>query len=292
MGTLVRRSSVGVVVIVGTAVLSSCASQFDATGPTAVSEAAATGSADPAAEEAAAEDLAGALLPESAFGPDATVHQLPAEWVGPWSGWWAGGESWGDPHGWAGHRGWGDHRGWGGHHWWTDADGTDEDATEDDGTGEDGTVAEPSVEPAACADALAALPTLEDEEMPAVAAQVAASDQVRIFQVVSEGPAVEGLELPVDQLVEACADATVDAPWGMEVGFGVSALDVPDRGDSAAGLAVTMTHPAGTVSMLVGVVTDGPRAVMLSQTGTDDAALDQAAFATLLTQAADAAGLG
>ncbi|MCZ2839002.1 hypothetical protein [Modestobacter sp. VKM Ac-2985] len=287
MGTLVRRSSVGVVALVGTAVLSSCASQFDAAGPTAVSEAAATGSADPAVEEATAEDLTGALLPESAFGPDATVHQLPSEWVGPWSGWWAGDESWGDHHGWAGHRGWGDHRGWGGHHWWSGADGTDEDATDDDGT-----TAEPTVQPAACADALAALPTLEDEEMPAVAAQVAATEQQRTFQVVAEGPAVEGLELPVDQLVEACAEATVDAPWGMEVGVGVSALDVPDRGDSAAGLAITMTHPAGTVSMLVGVVTDGPRAVMLSQTGDDGAALDQAAFTTLLTQAADAAGLG
>lgn len=287
MGTLVRRSSVGVVALVGTAVLSSCASQSGAAGPTAVSEAAATGSAAPAVDEPAAEDLAGALLPESAFGADATVHQLPSEWVGPWSGWWGGDESWGDHDGWAGHRGWGDNRGWGGHHWWTD-----EDATEDDGTDEDGTVAEPSVELAACADALSALPTLEDEEMPTVAAQVAATDQVRTVQVVAEGPAVEGVELPVDQLVEACAEATVDAPWGMEVGLGVSALDVPDRGDSAAGLAVTMTHPVGTVSMLVGVVTDGPRAVMLSQTGADDAALDQAAFATLLTQAADAAGLG
>ncbi|MCZ2816279.1 hypothetical protein [Modestobacter sp. VKM Ac-2984] len=283
MGTPLRRSSVGVVVLVGAAVLSSCASQSGAAGPTAVSEAAATDAVDEAAvDETAAEDLAGALLPESAFGPDAMVHQLPSEWIGPWSGWWAGEESWGDHHGWAGHRGWGDHGGWGGHHWWTGEDGTDED----------GTAAEPSVEPAACADALAALPTREDEEMPAVAAQVAATDQVRTFQVVAEGPAVEDLELPVDQLVEACAEATVDAPWGMEVGFGVSALDVPDRGDSAAGLAVTMTHPAGTVSMLVGVVTDGPRAVMLSQTGTDDAALDQAAFTALLTQAADTAGLG
>lgn len=285
MGTLVRRSSVGVVMLAGTAVLTSCASQLGAAGPTAVSEAAATDSVAPAA----AEELAGALLPESAFGPDATVLQLPSEWVGPWSGSWAGpwsGDgSWGDHRGWGGHHGWAGN-GWGGHHWWGDADGTDED-----GTDEDGTAVEASVEPAACADALAALPTLEDEEMPAVAAQVAATDQQRTFQVVAEGPAVEGLELPVDELVQACADATVDAPWGMQVEIGLSALDVPERGDSAAGLAVTMTHSVGTVSMLVGVVTDGPRAVMLSQTGTADAALDQAAFTTLLTQAADAAGL-
>ncbi|GAA4734126.1 hypothetical protein GCM10023328_12330 [Modestobacter marinus] len=282
MGTLVRRSSVGVLALVGTAVLSSCAGQPGAAGPTAVSEAAATDGAEPAVDEAAAEELAAALLPESAFGADATVHQLPSEWMGPWAGPW----SWGDHDSWAGHRGWGGHHGWGGH-WWAD-----DDATEDDGTEDDGTATEPAVEPAACADALAALPALEDEEMPAVAAQVAATDQLRTFQVVAEGPAVEGVQLPVDELVAACADASVDAPWGMGMSFDVSALDVPERGDSAAGLAVTMTHPAGTVPMLVGVVTDGPRAVMLSQTGDDGAALDQAAFADLLTQAADAAGLG
>lgn len=283
MGTLVRRSSVGVVWLVGAAMLSSCASQLGAAGPAAVSEAAATGSAEPAADGTAADELAGALLPESAFGPDATVRRLPSEWHGPWGGAWGGAWSadgtWGDRHGWAGHRG------WGGHHWWTGD-------TDDDGTDDDGTAVEPSVEPAACADALAALPTPQDDPEPAVAAQAAVTDQLRTFQVVVEGPAVEGLELPVDQLVQACAAATVDAPWGMQVDIALTALDVPDRGDSAGGLAVTMTHPAGTHSMLVGVVTDGPRAVMLSQTGTDGAALDQEAFGALLGQAADAAGLG
>lgn len=160
--------------------LSSCAGQLGAAGPTAISEAAATGSAE-SADDAAADELAGALLPESAVGPDATVHQLPSAWVGPWSGWWSGSaegarSGWwsGSGHGWwssdgsrADHHGWLGHRRWGGHHWWAGGDGTDTDET----------AAEPSVEPAACADALAALPTHEDDEMPVVAAQVAATDQ-------------------------------------------------------------------------------------------------------------------
>ncbi|PZA18823.1 hypothetical protein, partial [Modestobacter versicolor] len=130
-------------------------------------------------------------------------------------------------------------------------------------------------------DALAALPTLEDAELPEVAAQVAATDAVRTYQVVAEGPALDGLALRVDQLVQACASATVDAPWGMQVSVAVAAVDVPARGDSSGAASITLTHQLGTVSSLVGIVSEGPRAVLLAQTGTAGAAPDQAGFTAL-----------
>jgi exo-beta-1,3-glucanase (GH17 family) len=82
---------------------------------------------------------------------------------------------------------------------------------------------------------------------------------------------------------------TVTGPWGMTATFSVTAVDVAAHGDSTTALSVAVTSPAGSRSGLVGVVTEGSRAMMLAQTNEDGAAPDQAAFAALLDQAADAA---
>jgi hypothetical protein len=265
MRTSVRGSVSGGVLVAGAAVLlTACGSQpaGGAAGPVGVSEAAATESASPATAttEAPAGDLAAGLLPESAFGPGAEVVALP----GDLPGWWSGHD------GWPGHHGW-DHDGWWGH---------------GDGAGDlpDGM----AVEPAACADVLATLPELPDEE-PEAAGQVATTDQLRTFQVLAEGPALEGLQLPVDQLLDTCSQVTVTGPWGMTATLSVTELDAADRGGSTTALAVAVTSPAGSHSGLVGVVTEGSRAMMLAQTGEDGVEPDHAAFTALLDQAADAA---
>jgi hypothetical protein len=253
MRTSVRGSVSGGVLVAGAAVLlTACGSQpaVDAAGPVGVSEAAATETASPATEttEAPAGDLAAGLLPSSAFGPDAEVVQLPDDVPG----WWSGHDD-----------------------WW----GHGEAADLPEGTG---------VEPAACADVLAALPELPYDD-PEVAGQVATTDQLRTFEVLADGPALEGLQLPVDQLLQNCSQVTVTGPWGMTATFSVTELDAAARGESTTALAVAVTSPAGDRSGLVGVVTQGSRALMLAQTAPDGAAPDQAAFTALLDQAADAA---
>ncbi|MCZ2828900.1 hypothetical protein O2W14_08660 [Modestobacter sp. VKM Ac-2986] len=282
MRTSVRGSVSGGVVAAGAAVLlTACGGQpvGGAAGPVQVSEAAATGTASPATASASpatgtADDLAAGLLPASAFGPDAEVVALPEDAPG----WWSGHDGW-DHEGWDGH-GWGHggrgHGGWGEGGWWGHGDGA-EDLPE--GTG---------VEPAACADVLSALPELPDEE-PEVAGQVATTDQLRTFQVLADGPALEGLQLPVDQLLENCAQVTVTGPWGMTATFSVTELDAADRGAATTALSVAVTSPAGSRSGLVGVVTQGSRAMVLAQTSEDGAEPDAGAFTALLDQAADAA---
>jgi hypothetical protein len=269
MRTSVRGSVSGAVLAAGAAVLlTACGGQpaVDAAGPVGVSEAAATGSAGPATEttEAPAGDLAAGLLPGSAFGPDAEVVALPDDAPG----WWSGHDGWD-------HDGWG-HDGWGHDGWWGHGDGP-EDLPEGMG-----------VEPAACADVLAALPELPDEE-PEVAGQVATTDQLRTYQVLADGPALEGLQLPVDQLLADCSQVTVTGPWGMTATLSVTELDAVDRGAATTALSIAVTSPAGDRAGLVGVVTQGSRAMMLAQTAEDGTTPDPAAFTALLDQAADTA---
>ena len=264
MRTSVRGSVSGAVLAAGAAVLlTACGGQpaVDAAGPVGVSEAAATGSAGPATETtgAPAGDLAAGLLPKTAFGPDAEVVALPDDAPGWWSG----------------HDGW-DHDGWGHDGWWGHGDGL-EDLPEGMG-----------VEPAACADVLAALPELPDEE-PEVAGQVATTDQLHTYQVLADGPALEGLQLPVDQLLANCSQVTVTGPWGMTATLSVTELDAVDRGAATTALSVAVTSPAGDRSGLVGVVTHGPRAMVPAQTAEDGTTPDPAAFTALLDQAADTA---
>jgi hypothetical protein len=79
MRTSVRGSVLGAVLMVGTALLTGCGSQpaGGAAAPAPASEAAATGSVATTPEE-----LRNALLPASAFGPDATVIGLSLDQLG------------------------------------------------------------------------------------------------------------------------------------------------------------------------------------------------------------------
>ncbi|MGY1832749.1 hypothetical protein ACI8AA_20250 [Geodermatophilus sp. SYSU D01180] len=280
----VRRTACAAVLAAGAALLAACGEGGEeAAGPGDVSPAAATEEApaptpspapaeDPGtpAETPAAGDLGDRLLPAEAFGPDASVvrlddpdHDGDDDW---WHGGWHGG--WG---GW----GWG----WGG---WHDHD--------DDGE-HDGLPDGVSVEPAACADVLEALPEpAEDAADPVVAAQAARSGDVHTYQVVAESPELAGLTLPVDQLLGACSSVTVTAPFGWDATAQLAPLDLPAVGGGSAGLQVTVEGWGDTVTMLVGVAVEGSRGLFLTQTaGPGDPAPDAAAFAGLFGDAGAAA---
>lgn len=148
-----------------------------------------------------------------------------------------------------------------------------------------------TVQPALCGTALTLASTLtgSGDDLPTLVAQGAFTKDVRTLEVLADGPALDGLDLPVDQLLATCSTVTVTAADGTATTVSLSTLDVPDLGDTATGLQVTVTHPGGTVSALVGVVGEGSRALLLAQTGAAGAAPDQAGFTGLLTRAADAA---
>ncbi|MGY1784453.1 hypothetical protein [Geodermatophilus sp. SYSU D00698] len=264
----VRRTACAGVLACGAALLAACGGTGEQTaGPEDVSPAAATEEApdptpaeDPGTpgETPAAGDLGDRLLPAEAFGPDASVVRL---------------DDGDDGDGW----GWG--RGWGG---WHDRD--------DDGE-HDGPPEGVSVEPAACADVLEALPEPADEAAdPVVAAQVARSDEVRTYQVLAESPELAGLTLPVDELLGACSSVTVSAPWGLDATVRLAPLDLPAVGGESAGLQVTVEGWGDTVTKLVGVAVDGSRGLLLAQSaGPGDPAPDTAAFAGLFGDAGAAA---
>lgn len=226
MRTSVGRSVLGAVLVAGTALLTACGSA----APAAVSEAAATVSTP--------DELRGALLPASAFGPDATVVGLTLDQLGQLPG-------------------------------------------------PGGLPAGTTVDPPVCAAAFAMVPSAD--ELPTLVARGAWTADLRTLEVLAEGPALDGLQLPVDQLLATCTQATGTAPDGTVTTVGLAALDTPPLGDAAAGLEVTVTRPEGTVSALVALVSLNARAVLLVQTGTAGALPDEAGFSTLLTRAADAA---
>jgi hypothetical protein len=230
MRTSVRRSVLGAVLVAGTALLTACGSA----APAAVNEAAATGSAVSTPDE-----LRGALLPASAFGPDATVVGLSLDQLGQLPG--LGGLP--------------------------------------EGT---------RVDPPVCGAALAMMPNSADE-LPTLVARGAWTADLRTLEVLAEGPALDGLQQPMDQLPATCAQVTVTAADGTATTVGLAALDTPPLGDAAAGLKMTVTRPEATVSALVGLVSLNARAVLLVQTGAAEAFPDEAGFTTLLTRAADAA---
>jgi len=150
-----------------------------------------------------------------------------------------------------------------------------------------------TVEPALCGAALAMLTGGNTGHragaMPTVVAQGAFDQDVRTLQVLADGPELDGLQLPVDQLLAGCSTVTVTGAEGTATTVALTALDVPELGDAAAGLQVTVTRGDTALPALVGVVADGSRAVLLAQAWAAGAAPDQAAFTELLTQAADAA---
>ncbi|GAB3308762.1 hypothetical protein GCM10027451_18070 [Geodermatophilus aquaeductus] len=253
-----------------------------AAGPGAVSPAAATEEApeptpaptpteDPAPDDGAAADLAGRLLPAEAFGPDAEVVRLDGDH-----------DHDGDHDGW--HDGWHGGWGWGWGGWHHDGDG--------DGDGDhDAWLDDVAVTPSSCADFVESLPMpAEDAADPAVAAQAAHTDAVHTYQVIAEAPELEGLALPVEELVAACSSVTVDGPGGWDATVALTQVQVPAVGADSGAVQVTVSGGGMEMTALVGIAVEGPRAVVLSQTaGPGDAAPDAAAFAGLLEQAGAAA---
>jgi hypothetical protein len=150
-----------------------------------------------------------------------------------------------------------------------------------------------TVDPPLCGAALAALPGLPGDgegEQPVLVAQAAIGGRVRTLEALAESPELEGRQLPVDQLLGACSSVTVSGPDGSTT-VDLAALEVPQLGDASAALQVTVGRAdGGTTTAFVGVVLDGPRGVLLAQTGAPDApAPDAGVFTALLDDAAEAA---
>ncbi|PRY47515.1 hypothetical protein LY71_11316 [Geodermatophilus tzadiensis] len=204
---------------------------------------------------ASADDLRDRLLPAADFGADATVVGVTLEQAGTGlSG------LLGDRHGGAG-----------------------------------GDAAAPTVEPAPCGSALEALSAAGGGDgagdAPVLAGQAALGPQARTLQVLSESPALAGVQLPVDQLLAACATVTVTAADGQSATIGLAELDAPELGDASAALRVTVDRAGqDTLTALVGVVVDGSRGLLLAQTGAPGAgAPDEEAFTALLGDAVETA---
>jgi hypothetical protein len=278
----VRRSACAAVLGSGAVLLAACGgtsggADDQAAGPGAVSPAAATEEAPeptpaptpteepetPPSEDTASDDLAGRLLPAEAFGADAEVVR--------WDG--DGHDGWHDGWGWGWGWGWHDHDG--------DGDGDDHDAWLDDVT----------VTPSTCADFVQSLPMPSDDAAdPVVAAQAVHTDAVHSYQVIAEAPELDGLALPVEELVAACSSVTVDGPGGWDTTVQLAQVPVPAVGADSGALQVTVEGWGQGRTALVGVAVDGPRGMLLTQTaGPGDAAPDAAAFATLFEQAGAAA---
>jgi len=153
-----------------------------------------------------------------------------------------------------------------------------------------------AVQPALCGTALTMLSKAAPGagagagSSPTLVAEGAFANDVRTLEVLADGPALDGLELPVDQLLSGCSTVTVTGTDGAVTTVDLAALEVPDLGDAATGLQVTVTGPQGTAAALVGVVSQGSRAVLVVQTGAAGAAPDAGDFSALLGRAADAAG--
>ncbi|SFT56643.1 hypothetical protein SAMN05660657_01594 [Geodermatophilus amargosae] len=268
----VRRSACAAVLASGAVLLAACggtggSADDEAAGPGAVSPAAATEEApeptpapagDPGGTTASG-DLAGRLLPAEAFGADAEVVRLDEGQPGH-DGWYGG---WG-------RGGWHDH-------------GGDDHGGDDHG----GWLEEVTVTPSTCGDFLEALPMpSEDAAAPTVAAQAAHTDAVHSWQVVAEAPELEGLALPVEELVAACSSVTVDGPGGWGATVQLAQAQVPAVGEDSGALQVTVAGWGREMTALVGIAVDGPRGMLLAQTAEPGApAPDAAAFATLFEQA-------
>jgi hypothetical protein len=145
-----------------------------------------------------------------------------------------------------------------------------------------------TVDPPLCGAALGML-TGRPDQPPTLVARGAFTDQVRTLEVLADGPELDGLQLPVDQLLATCPTVTLTRADGTATTVALQELTAPSLGDTAAGVQVTLTGPEGTIAALVGVVAQDSRALLLVQTGAAGAAPDQAGFTDLLTRAADAA---
>ncbi len=233
-------------------------------------------SPQPPPDTAGPGDLGDRLLPASAFGDDATVVALSPEQLG------AAGAGWG---------GWG---GWGGV-WPGPWYGRDDDRRGDRADGGDDhrrgdRAGDVTVEPAECRPAVDALPLFEGDAL-TLAAQAARTPRTQTVQVLAESPDVAALQLPIDQLAADCSTVTATGPWGWRTTVEVRPLEVPQLGQRSGGVQVTVDAAGDeSVGVLVGYVVDGSRGLLLAQSAApDEAAPDPAAFAALLTEAAEAA---
>jgi hypothetical protein len=111
------------------------------------------------------------------------------------------------------------------------------------------------------------MPPSSADELPTLVARAALNSDLRTLQVLAEGPAGAGLQLPVDQLLGSCSQLTVTAAEGTATTVELAGLDTSALGDAAAGLRVTVTHPEASIPVLVGVVSVDARAVLLVQPG-------------------------
>jgi Domain of unknown function (DUF5642) len=224
-------------------------------GDPALEEAGATGS--PAAPAAATEepaDLAAGLLPADAFGAGARVFPLTPEML-------AGA---GLPSG-----------------------------PVPSGALPGGLPTDVQVLPADCAEVLSGLPHPAGE-FPDAAVQVAVSGTQATVQALAEGPAVTGALDVVRLAVDACEQATVEAPGHGRGSVTVSTFDVPGiDGADALGLEVALSATADdgrqmSVTGLAALVQDGDRLLALATGDPQGGTVDRDAFLALVERAHEA----
>jgi len=156
------------------------------------------------------------------------------------------------------------------------------------GLGGLGALKDITITPEECAPAVKQIqPGLDD--LDGLAAQAVTVGSAATIEVLAEGA---GITAGVEQLgttVQTCPQATITAQQSGTADVSFTPLDVPDLGDGAAGVTMTIsvTGPDGqpvTVPVLLGMVADGER--LISLTATDPTgATDPAAFVGLLQQA-------
>jgi hypothetical protein len=155
-----------------------------------------------------------------------------------------------------------------------------------------GSLADVEITPDTCVAALEALPMTEPPAAEDVAAQLAVQGTAYTAELLAvAGPAAEVVDR-VPELVGQCPQVQVTSPEHGTATVDLATFDVPDLGDGAVGVAVTVvaTEPGGaevTVPALVGLVRDGDRVVALATGDREGAEPDQAAFTDLLEQAFD-----
>jgi len=147
-----------------------------------------------------------------------------------------------------------------------------------------------TITPESCAPVVEQVqPGLED--VVGLGAQTVTTGTGAVVEILAEGA---GFTDGVEQLastVETCPQATITAPQIGTATVVFTALDVPEVGDGAAGLTMTMTLPGPdgqplTVPLLLAMAADGDRLVSLTATDATGAS-DPAGFAALLQQAYD-----
>jgi hypothetical protein len=145
-----------------------------------------------------------------------------------------------------------------------------------------------TISPESCAPAVKSVqPGLDD--LDGLGAQTVTVGSAATVEILAAGA---GIAEGVDQLAstpQTCPQATISAQQIGTADVTFTALDVPDLGDGAAGLTMTLslTGPGGqpvSVPVMLGMVKDGDRLVSLTATDPTGAG-DPVAFAALLQQA-------